>query len=65
VERGGRREEGPKLQNNALDHPFKRSTGLKTLVWSKLLAFIGKKLTFRVNIGPSPLRPPHVHSRDE
>ena len=36
------------------------------LAWSKLLVFTGKKLAFQVlNIGPSPLRPPHVNSYDE
>jgi len=62
---GGRREEGPNRKNSALDHPFKwssyHSSGLKTLVWSKLLIFTGKKLAFWIYSYWISGPPPYVH----
>ena len=67
--RGGHREEGPNRKNNALVHPFKRSTAVLNLRCccgqnylssperNSLFEFIRSHL----NIGPSPLRHFHIH----
>ena len=66
------REEGPnhkKQRTGSYVWVLYHSSGLKTLAWSKLLAFTGKKLTFEVYLlhiwmlAP-PATSPHVHSRD-
>ena len=70
---GGHREEGPnrkKQYTGSSVQALYSSSGLKTLTWSKLLVFTGKKLTLRVysyifEYRPLPLtsflRPPRVY----
>ena len=64
--RGWSKEKGTNRKNNALDHPFKRSTTVLDLrCWRgqnySLLEFIH----YRFEYWPLPLRPPRVHSRDQ
>ena len=67
--RGGHREEGPNHKNNALVHPFKRSTAVLNLRCCRGQNYLSSPernslfefIRSHLNIGPSPLRHFRIH----
>ena len=62
---GGRRGGRAQLPKQRTDHLFERDRSvMETTRVDRLRNSLSSLVHICLNIGPSPLRPPHVHSRD-